>query len=215
MSSYTHPRLALSFGNTLDVLMAACRVDSDGRETLGSRVRQLQRLGLPRLAPPEGRPSYGLLEIVELATAMRLMAAFMMPTLAARYVLERWDVLSECVLAGAKGDIPTSYLERRPIRPVTLLVIEGSALADLGRKGKHDDRYVGPLGNVTATDPGSLEAALATTDGAAAILDSRTYMPAVLNRFRDRAAATETELAYELDRLRFALPQRADFAHDQ
>ncbi len=173
------------------------------RTALDARIRHLQRLGVPARSPDQrmSRLAYGITELAALATAIRLMTAFMVPTLAARYVTERWDALAPFNLAGARDVLSADYLMRRPITCGTIAIIEGNALADLGQKGRHDERYVGKLGDILIVDD-AIDIALVTLS-AGLILDSRAYMPTIVNRSIELSLGTEADLASELDRLRF------------
>lgn len=197
--------ITLSFSQTVTVLMEACAIPSDGRTAFEARVRQLQRLGVPKRSSTKarGRHDYGIAELAALATAARLMAAFMVPTLAARYVIERWNELAQFALAGADEALSTDYRARRPLRGGPIAVFEGNALADLGRRGRHDDRYVGELGRVILAQADATELQ-ETTGGAGVIIDGRTFMPVLVTRFAELTMATDAELSLELDRLRFA-----------
>ncbi|MGY2735029.1 hypothetical protein [Sphingomonas sp. UYP23] len=188
------------------MLMSACDIDPSARTAFDARVRQLQRHGLPSRdgARAAGPLDYGIVELAALATAIRLMAAFMVPSLAVRYVVERWDTLAPLLLSGARLALPASYLARRPISDETIIVIEATALADLGRQGRHDERYAGTLGNLIAAAPVTLDHAVRTIGGAGLILDTHGYMPAIVEGFARGTLATEQELAQELDRLRFS-----------
>lgn len=187
--------------------MSACGIDPSARTAFDARIRQLQRLDVPRHDDrrPAGRLGYGIVELAALATAIRLMAAFMVPSLAARYVTERWETLAPVLLAGARAVVPASYLARRPLDDQTIIVMEATALADLGRQGWHDERYTGALGHVMAVDPAALENAVRKIGGAGLILDATGYMPGIVEGFARETTATEQELSHELDRLRFSV----------
>ncbi|BCA59481.1 hypothetical protein HMP06_2250 [Sphingomonas sp. HMP6] len=162
------------------------------------------------MSPRDGARSagplqYGIVELAALATAVRLMAAFMVPSLAARYVVERWDTLTPALLAGAQAALPASYLARRPLGDETVIVIEASALADLGRQGRHDERYTGMLGELSAVGSAALQNAVRRIGGAALVVDTTGYMPGVVQGFAWETMATEDELAHELDGLRFSV----------
>ncbi len=186
--------------------MTACGIDPSARSAFDARIRQLQRLGVPKPhdARPTGRLNYGIVELAALATAVRLMAVFMVPSLAARYVTEQWGTLAPALLAGARAALPASYLARRPIGDATIIVIAASALADLGRQGRHDERYTGALGAAAAVSSAMLIDALHDTDGTGLILDTTGYMPKIVEGFCQDTMASEQELAHELDRLRFS-----------
>lgn len=193
----------LSFSNAVTVLMIACEVPPSGRSAFEARIRLLQRSGVPVRTPDQrmSRIDYGIAELAALATAFKLMAAFMTPALAARYVTERWQQLAPFALAGARDAFPPDYLFRRPISTGSIAVFEGNALADMGQKERHDPRYAGELGNVTVTNAACL-APLANKVGV--FIDSSTFMPAIVTHAVEVAMATDAELATELDMLRFS-----------
>lgn len=186
--------------------MSACGIDPSARTAFDARIRQLQRIGVPRHDDkrPAGRLDYGIVELAALATATRLMAAFMVPSLAARYVTERWKTLAPALLAGARAALPATYLARRPLSDETIIVMEATALADLGRQGQHDERYTGALGDLIAVDLAALQNAVRKIGGAGLVLDAAGYMPGIVEGFSQETMATEQELFHELDRLRFS-----------
>jgi hypothetical protein len=197
-------RLTRRYADAVTTLMSACGIDSAARTAFEARIRQLQRLGVPpRDADQAGRPIYGLAELAAFATAVRLMAAFMVPSLAARYVAEGWSTLAPALLAGAREALPQSYLARRPLGDETIIVIAASALDDLGHQGRHDERYGGPLGDIAALSPSSVMMAV-RKPGGAVVLDTTRFMPNLVAGFVDAAIATEQDIARELDLLRFA-----------
>lgn len=186
------------------MLIAACGIDNDAQTAFEARIRQLQRLGVPAgMNTPAGRPEYGLAELAAFATAIRLMAAFMVPSLAARYAMEYWPMLAPALLAGAREALPASYLARRPLGDETLIVIAPSALDELGRQGRHDERYGGALGAVMVLPPPESIDAIRETGGAI-VLDTTHFMPTLVAGYADAAVATGQDLAHELDLLRFA-----------
>lgn len=203
-ASHDRP-INLSFSQAVTVLMEACAVPPSGRTAFEARVRHLQRLGVPAHGPDQrsGRIDYGITELAAFATAFRLMAAFLVPTLAARYVNECWVQLAPFALAGAREVLPDEYLSRRPILSGTIALIEGNALADLGQKGRHDERNTGPLGKIVIIHADATDLA-SRVQGAGLVVDSRAYMPIIVARSAEVAMATTADLADELDRLRFA-----------
>lgn len=196
---------SLSFADAITVLMEACSITPEARSAFDARVRHLQRLGVPeRGEDGAGRLRYGIAELAALATAVRLMDAFMAPALAARYVTERWASLAPFVLAGAREALPESYVARRPIPPKTFAVFRANALAMLGKRRQHDERGDEPLGSIRICDEAQATAITDAVDGAGLVLDSRTFMPAIVRRWAELLSATEAELSSELDQLRFA-----------
>ncbi len=204
MTESSPAALSLSFGNTVTVLLDACGLAPTARAAFDARIRQLQRLGVPQRDDADaGRLRYGIAELAALATAMKLMDAFMVPALAARYVVERWMALAPCMLAGAVEALPQSYLSRRSIAADTFAVFGSNALSTMGKRHRNDERYVGVLGAVRVVDE-KRAAATVAAGGAALVLDSRTYMPIIVREWTERLSATEAELSLEMDRLRFA-----------
>lgn len=204
MSDPLPQRLSLSFSDALTVLMDACGLVPNARTAFDARVRQLQRMGVPaREDGDAGRLRYGIPELAALATAMKLMDAFMVPALAARYVTERWSTLAPFVLAGAKDALPASYLARRTIAPDSFAVFGSNALATMGKRHRHDERYVEPLGSVRVVDEKRAAVTTAALGGAGLMLDSRSYMPIIVRQWAELLNATQTELSFELDRLKF------------
>jgi hypothetical protein len=203
MANSTPASLSLSFGDAVTVLINACGLAPTARTAFDARIRQLQRLGVPQRDDSEaGRLRYGIAELAALATAMKLMDAFMVPALAARYVVERWSVLAPCMLAGAIDALPQSYLSRRSISADTFAIFGSNALATMGKRHRHDERYIEPLGIVRVVDE-KRAAATVASGGAALVLDSRTYMTLIVREWAERLSVTEAELSLELDRLRF------------
>ena len=195
--------LSLSFADTITVLLAACGLPAAARTAFDARVRQLQRHGVPaRDGDPSNRIRYGIAELAALGTATKLMDAFMVPALAARYVVERWTELAPCMLVGAREALPANYLARRSIPTESFAVFGSNALAQMGKRHRHDERYAEPLGTVRVVDE-KHAAAAAALGGAGLVLDSRTYMPIIVQQWAERLSATDSELSSELDRLRF------------
>ncbi len=197
--------LALRYAQAIPVLMKACGIAPSARTAFDARIRQLQRLGLPQRDPSRtaGPFGYGIVELAALATAVRLMAAFMVPSLAARYVTEQWTILAPALLAGARAALPKEYTARRLLDGRTFIVFEASALAELGLQGRHDERYVGTLGAMVVLEEATLPASIKELGGAGLVLDTTMFMPLIVNEFAIASIATEQELAHELDRLRY------------
>ncbi|PZO81001.1 MAG: hypothetical protein DI632_00010 [Sphingomonas hengshuiensis] len=196
--------LSLSFTDAITVLMDACGLSSEARSAFDARVRHLQRLGVPyRRDDAAARLHYGISELAAFATAVRLMDAFMAPALAARYVTEGWSALAPFLMAGAADALPQSYTVRRSIPGASIAVFRANALAMLGKRRQHDDRSDEPLGDVLICSEARTARVAEAVDGAALVLDSRTYLPAIVRGWAERLSATENELAHELDRLLF------------
>lgn len=195
--------LTLTFSQTVDLLIEACALPEPSTSAVEARVKQLQRAGVPKMSGdgPVSRPRYGIAELAAFATAFRLMAAFMVPALAARYVTERWEELAPFLLAGGRETLPAEYLARRPLRSGSVAIFHGNALDSMGHRGRHDERYVSALGSLAFFErEGEL---LAAAQGAGLMLDSKTYMPIIISRFAEMTMASDMEMSSELDRLRF------------
>lgn len=196
--------LSLTFSDTITVLSEACGLPEGARTAFDARLRQLQRHGVPaRDGSASNRIHYGIAELAAFATATKLMDAFMVPALAARYVVERWAELAPCMLAGAQEGLPESYLARRSIPTESFAVFGSNALATMGKRHRHDERYIDPLGAVRVVDEKRAAATAAALGGAGLMLDSRTYMPVIVREWAERLSATESEVGVEIDRLRF------------
>ncbi|MBN8816534.1 MAG: hypothetical protein J0J06_13930 [Sphingomonas sp.] len=195
--------LSLTFADSVTVLMDACGLPVSARTAFDARLRQLQRHGVPVRDDATSRIRYGIAELAAFATATKLMDAFMVPALAARYVVERWPELAPCMLAGAKNALPAGYLARRSIPSESFAVFGSNALAQMGKRHRHDERYVEPLGTVRVIDERRAAATAAAAGGAGLVLDSAMYMPTIVRQWAERLSATETEVSAELDRLRF------------
>lgn len=196
-------RLSLPFPAAVTVLMEALGLAEHARTAFEARIRQLQRHGVPMRDPRDPRLIYGIAELAAFATATKLMDAFMVPALAARYVTERFEDLSDFALAGATGSLPTDYVARRTISTNHFAVFGAHALAEMGKRHRHDARYIAPLGMVRIVDAKGIADALIEAEGAAIILDARTYMPTIVGRWIELTGATAAETALELDRLRY------------
>lgn len=146
---------------------------------------------------------YGIVELAALATAVRLMAAFMVPSLAARYVAERWTTLAPILLAGARTSMPSDYLSRRPVGDAAILLIKASALTDLGRQGRHDERYAGALGEIIGISSETLAGSVGAFGGAGIVLDTASFMPGIIEGYSRATMATKDDLEHELDTVRF------------
>lgn len=196
----------MSFPETTDVLMAACGAEPGARSAFAARVRHLQRLGLPPRGglPANARLVYGLAEMAAIATAFRLMDAFLLPTIASRYVLERWTELTPWLVAGAVDELPAGYAVRRPLTGGRHLVLQGSALAELGRKAAHEGRYDGRLGKVSLHGDAVAAVIAAAAGGAGTVVDSASFMPALVAAMRRKPDVSAEHLVHELDRLRLS-----------
>lgn len=201
--------LSLTFSQAVTLLIEACDLKTAKRSAVEARIKQLQRAGMPGRYPgaPADRPHYGIPELAAFATAFQLMNAFMVPALAARYVTEKWSELASFALVGAEAALPRAYLQRRPIKSAALALFQANALADLGHKGAHGERYAGPLGDIRVVQ---IDHNLPDAFRNGLHLDSRDYMPVVIARFAEMTMATDAELCVELDRLRFLAENKVE-----
>ncbi len=204
MKRPTNCAFALSFAQAVSVLLEACRLPVQTRGALSARVRQLQRLGLETPGSLSARkPGYGLFELAELASAIQMMAAFVLPKRAARYVTEQRAELLPFYLAGARSAVPADWCNQRQLSEKRYAVLPGSGLAELGQNAARDKRYAGDLGRITLIAGGSLAELSALSGGAGVVIDSSTYMPTLVREAVELAFATEEELGAELDRIYF------------
>ncbi len=187
--------------------MAALEQPESARSAFQARIRQLQRIGL--LKKPDGKAyerfSYGLVELAALATAFRLMAAFMLPIVAVRYVSERWADFIPALVAGLGPDHARSrWGEGQPL-DASFVAIEGVALARLGQKAASDTRYDGPLGLITChPDNDALSKVWGETTRQGIVFDTRPYMSALITNLATLETVSEEQVADEIDRLRFS-----------
>lgn len=209
MTANPHALLSLTFSQAVTLLIEACDLQTARRSAVEARIKQLQRAGVPGRFPGTSadRPHYGIPELSAFVTAFQLMNAFMVPTLAARYVTEKWSELASFALAGAKPALPSAYLERRPITSATIALFQANALAELGHKGAHGERYAGPLGDIKIVQ---IDHILPDAFRNGLHLDSRDYMPVVITRFAEMTMATDAELCVALDRLRFLAENKVE-----
>lgn len=206
MTKLTDRAFALSFAQAIPVLLKACGLRADARLALAARIRQLQRLGLETPGTPSSRkPGYGLLELAELATAVQMMAAFVMPKFASRYLIEQRSEFLPFYLAGALNAVPDAWREQRRLSDKCYALLPRTALADLGKTASRDKKYAGELGKVLLFSDCSLADVSTATGGAGVILDSSVFMPALVRAALNAAFATEEELGWELDRIYFGM----------
>lgn len=196
-------RLSLPFPSAVSVLMEALGLALQARTAFEARIRQLQRHGVPIRDARDPRLIYGIAELAAFATATKLMDAFMVPALAARYVTEKLEALGDFALAGAIEALPKGYVARRTISTDHFAVFGAHALAQMGQRHRHDARYIAPLGMVQIVSASGIADVLSQAEGAAIILDARTYMPVIVNRWTELTGATAAETGLELDRLRY------------
>lgn len=201
------PAIRLDFSEALRVLMVALGMEGVTRSAFQSRVRQLQRMGL--LKRGEGRTyerfSYGLPELARMAIAFRMMSAFMLPSVAVRYATERWADIVPALIGGLNEADAQDRWSADPPPPTPVLAIEGVALSRLGQKAASDSRYDGPLGRVVAVAGATeLTSVLASIMTKGAVIDTRSFMPRLLQEVRDLDYVSDAQIADEVDRLRFS-----------
>jgi len=200
-----HPAaLSLTYGDFVLLLMKACRIPTKARAPFEARIRHLQRLGLPELAGVSvKRLHYGIAECAAFGTALLLIDLFIPPALAVSLIAERWSELTDFVLAGAAETLPRAYLTRRSIPQATFAVFRANALAALGTGREDDQSSNGLIGQFRICDASHAADIFDALDGGGLVLDSRTYMPAIVRDWAERLSATDAELGIEMDRLRF------------
>ena len=190
----------ISFADARDLLLEILGLDPDAQPAMRARIRQLQKLGLDQLEARYARRDYGLTELTKLATAFRLMQAFMLPSIAVRYLTERWSDFVPALLAGIDHDFASELGVRRLIPATPLVLIEGIALNRFGQKGANDARYDGPLGMIICL-PAENAKLEVQKPASGLLLDTRSFMPALLNGLQIKAALSGRQLAHEIDRL--------------
>lgn len=210
------PAIRLGYEEATTLLMEALGQSEGARSAFQARIRQLQRIGL--LKKPDGKAyerfSYGLVELAVLATAFRLMAAFMLPIVAVRHLNERWADFVPALLSGM-GEQGSSRWDSDPPSAAPFVAIEGTALARLGQKGASDTRYDGPLGAihcVAASDHVDTVWKAAAAQGV--LVDARTYMAPLVTKLAGLEMVSSRQLADEIDRLRFSGLKRTGSSSD-
>lgn len=187
--------------------MEALEQPESARSAFQARIRQLQRIGLQKKPDSKAyeRLSYGLVELAALATAFRLMAAFMLPIVAVRYVTECWADFLPGLVAGLGPDHGSSRWDEGQPFDASFVAIEGVALARLGQKAAGDTRYDGPLGQVSCHPENDVLGALwSETTPQGILFDTRPYMSALIAKLATLDTVSEEQLADEIDRLRFS-----------
>ena len=190
----------ISFADARDLLLEILDLDPAAKPAMRARIRQLQKLGLDQLEARYARRDYGLTELAKLATAFRMMQAFMLPSIAVRYLTERWQDLVPALLAGIGQDFAENLGVAEPIPNTPIVLIEGITLSRFGQKGANDARYDGPLGMILCLP---VENAMIEVHKPASglLLDSRSFMPALVSALQVKAALSGRQLAHEIDRL--------------
>ncbi|CAN5598402.1 hypothetical protein BH10PSE14_BH10PSE14_35220 [soil metagenome] len=200
--------IQLDFNEAIRILMLALEIDPAARSAVQARVRQLQRMGLSKR--PEGRAyerfTYGLLELATLATAFRLMAAFVLPIVAVRLLTERWaDFVPALVSGVADADVEYEWgageTDQGP-----LIAIEGVSLSRLGQKTATDSRYDGPLGRIDRhAGNAMMDDVFGATMVGGVVIDTRSYMVGLAGNLAALDFVSTAQIADEIDRLRFSV----------
>jgi hypothetical protein len=180
------PKLALR------ILRDACCVKEEGEAALQARVRQLIEMGVTGLTreTAHARHRYGLTELAQLALAMVLMNAQMPPAVAAKVVREGWDTLVPFILAGVGDLLPDRFRRLRPIAGGPFAIIEGNALAELGRKSVRSARGGRmPTIRIFASSQAALQHAAGSDSGT--YVSSTRFMAALYELFIVHAEAPE------------------------
>lgn len=184
----------------------ACALPGPALSALDARIRQLQKQGITARRENEKfvRLEYGLVEIAGLATGIKLLSAFMAPTVAARYVSECWPQVAPALVAGIGDAAPNAWHETRPAIGGRYLVFAGAALNEIGRKAASEGRYDWPLGSVRSFADADVAAVASAAGGAGVILDTAVYMPSVVRQISCMPMVTEDDIVEELNLIRWA-----------
>lgn len=187
----------------LEILRDACRLNEEGEAALQARVRQLIEMGVTGLTreTSHARHRYGLTELAQLAVAIVLMNAQMQPAVAARVVREGWPTLVPFVLAGIGDKLPERFRRLRPIGGGPHAIIEGNALARLGRKSVRDARGGGPLPKILVFSDAATAGSGAVGSDSGTYINSGRFMSRVFALIVVHAAAPE-DVWESLTRLR-------------
>ena len=190
----------LTFGTACEILLETLNLDPDAGPAMKARIRQVQNLGLAKSDTPYARHDYGLAELAKLAAAFRMMQGFMLPIIAVRYLTERWEDLVPALIDGIDSEFLREIGAVVPVGHKPLVLIEGIALAQLGQKSANDKRYDGPLGRIERVSlDGVCEAGAGISSGL--LLDTRSFMPGLINGLQARAVVTDRQMAHEIARL--------------
>ena len=188
----------LKYGTAVEVLRVSLGFEAIAESGIRARVRQLQKLGLFHKNQPYMRFDYGLVELAKLAAAFRLMDAFMPPMFTVRHLSERWTDLAPAMLAGIGDDLITELRAVVPAGDGPLVFVEGIALSQLGQKSKRERPYGAPLGRIETFRANAFE----EVEGRAGlVIDTRSFMPALVQILREQANLTDIRIAHEINRL--------------
>lgn len=194
---------AISRGTMLLALAKAFGVAPDGHKALTARVRLLGDLGVPRQRRRVAhiRLHYGLLEVIEIASALALMNAHMPPVLAARHVRVAWGGFVRLAIAAIVDDLPQEMKERysSEVRG-TFGIIEGNVLATLGYRAVRDAADELPLATLLIVASAE-QLSRRTKASSSIVIDATSYAPALFNDLR-RHFPSDDDVSAMLDRLR-------------
>lgn len=197
------PDPVISRGTMLLVLARAFGVAQDGHKALTARVRLLGDLGVPRQRRRVAhvRLPYGLLEIIEIASALALMDAHMPPVLAARHVRVAWGGFVRLAIAAIVDELPQEMRERYSSEARgTFGIIKGNVLSTLGYRDMRDAADELPLATLLIV--ASIEQLLRRTKASSSIvIDATSYAPVLFNELRTIFPSDE-DVSAMLDRLR-------------
>jgi hypothetical protein len=200
------PAIRLTYEEATTLLMEALEQPDGARSAFQARIRQLQRIGLLKDTGGKAyaRFTYGLVELAILATAFRLMAAFMLPVVAVRHLDERWAEFVPALLSGM-GDYGRSRWDQDTPCAGPFVAIEGTALSRLGQKGASDTRYDGPLGAIRCIGASDhVETVWKAAAAQGVLIDTRTYIAPLVAKLAELETVSSRQLADEIDRLRFS-----------
>ena len=199
--------IQLDFNEAIRVLMLALEIDPAARSAVQARVRQLQRMGMSKRSAGRAyeRFTYGLVELAMIATAFRLMAAFVLPIVAVRLLSERWADFVPALVSGVGHADADGLLTVEEADDGPLIAIEGVALSRLGQKTATDSRYDGPLGRVDRHAASAiLDDVFGSTMVGGVVIDTRTYMVGLTGNLAALEFVSTAQIADEIDRLRFS-----------
>lgn len=200
--------IQLDFNEVIRVLMLALEIDPAARSAVQARVRQLQRMGLSKRSGGRAyeRFTYGLVELATLATAFRLMAAFVLPIVAVRFLTERWADFVPALVSGVAHIDGADQPNVGETDSGPLVAIEGVALSRLGQKAATDSRYDGPLGRIDRhAGSAILDDVFGTAMVGGVVIDTRTYMAGLISALAALDFVSTAQIADEIDRLRFSI----------
>lgn len=195
--------VGISRGALLLTLAETFAVPHHGLKALTARVRLLGILGVPRQrrSVAHVRLNYGLLEVIEIASALVLMNAHMPPVLAARHVRDAWGGFVRLALAAIQEELPQDLRPRYSsyVRG-TLGVIRGNVLITLGARDVREAADELPLATLFIV-ANIEQLGRRITTPSSIVIDTTSFVPALFKELRKHASDDE-ELQAMLDRLR-------------